>query len=46
VVFSYNGDHMHFGYGEPDRPMEQAVAFAMESQLAYGWRGGVSCSMS
>jgi hypothetical protein len=30
VVFSYDGDHMHFGYGEPDAPIEQALDFARD----------------
>lgn len=30
VVFSYGGDHMHFGYGEPDPPIEEALDFTRD----------------
>ena len=30
VVFSYGVDHRHFGYGEPDPPVTEALNFAQD----------------
>jgi hypothetical protein len=42
IVFSYDGDHLHFGYGEPDPPIEEALEFArdlLEGRIELELRG-------